>query len=267
VSDLAEAVRKIARGKPKHQLKVLFFDIETAPHDVYTWGLFNQNVSISQIVQPGRVLGYAYKWLGDKEAWFQSDHGSGHQQMIEIAHELLSEADVVVTYNGISFDIPHMQREFLMAGLLPPKPYKQIDLLRVVRKQFKFASNKLDYVSQQLGIGHKTHHEGFPLWVKCMNGDEKAWKKMGTYAKQDVRLTEKLYHYLLPWLTAVPHMGQMAGEASSCWACGGTRLQRDGTAFAFVSSYRLYQCLNCGAWVRGSTKLQDATRTRQQKVN
>jgi DNA polymerase III epsilon subunit-like protein len=187
--------------------------------------------------------------------------------MVKEAHRLLGEADIVVSYNGISFDVPHMQREFLLAGLYPPKPFKQIDLLRVVRKQFKFASNKLDFVSQQLGIGHKTHHEGFPLWVKCMANDERAWAKMARYCRQDVRLTEKLYHYLLPWLTNVPHLGQMAGLEHSCWACAGTRLRRDGTAFAFVTSYRLYECLRCHAWVRGSTKLQDATTTRQQKVN
>lgn len=266
MSELAEAIQKIAR--PKHNVRVLFFDIENAPHDVYTWGLFNQNVGIGQIVQPGRVFGFGAKWLGEKEVYFSSDHHEeSHAHMVEAAWKLLNEADVVVTYNGIGFDIPHMQREFLLAGLLPPKPFKQIDLLRVVRRQFKFASNKLDFVAQQLGIGHKTHHEGFALWVKCMAGDPAAWAKMARYCKQDVKLTEKLYHYLLPWLTAVPHLGQMDGASHSCWACGGTRLKRDGTAFAFVTSYRLYQCQGCGAWVRGSTKLQDATTTRQQKVN
>jgi DNA polymerase elongation subunit (family B) len=265
VSELDEAIR--ARHKGKHNVRVLFFDVENAPHDVYSWGLFNQNVGIGQIVQPGRVFGFGAKWLGEKETWFYSDHGHGHQDMVQAAWDLFNEADIIVGYNSIGFDIPHMQREFLLAGLLPPKPYKQIDLLRIVRKQFKFASNKLDFVSQQLGIGHKTHHEGFALWVKCMAGDERAWKKMGTYCVQDVRLTEKLYHYLLPWMTAVPHLGQMDGQSHSCWACGGTKLRRDGTAFAFVTSYRLYQCQGCGAWVRGSTRLQDATTTRQQKVN
>lgn len=265
MSELAAAVRKVA--KAKHTVKVLFLDIENAPNDVYTWGLWDQNISIGQIIRPGWVFGFGYKWLGERETQFMSDHQDGHETMVQKAHYLLSEADVVVTYNGISFDIPHLQREFLLAGLNPPKPYKQIDLLRVCRRQFKFASNKLDYISQQLGIGHKTHHEGFPLWVKCMAGDEKAWAKMGRYCKQDVKLTEKLYHFLLPWLVNVPHMGQLAGVSYSCWACGSIRLSRDGVAFAMVSSYRLYECLNCHAWVRGSTRLQDATTTRAQKVN
>lgn len=265
MSELAAAIRKVA--KPKHNVKVLFFDIETMPHEVYTWGLWDQNVGLSQIIQPGRVFAFAAKWLGQKDTQFYSDYNHGHADMVQAAHDLLSQADIVVTYNGISFDIPHMQREFLLAGLNPPKPYKQIDLLRVAKRQFKFASNKLDFLSQQLGLGRKTSHEGFDLWVKCMADEPQAWAKMSRYAQQDVRLTEKLYHYLLPWLTNVPHIGQMDGAEHSCWACGGTKLTRDGTAYANVTSYRLYSCDKCGAWVRGSTKLQEATTTRQQRIN
>lgn len=266
MTDLAAAL-KAASVKPTHNVKILFFDIETMPHEVYAWGLWDQNVSLSQIIQPGRVFGFAAKWLGEKEAVWISDDTVGHAAMVQMAHAMLSQADIVVTYNGISFDIPHMQREFLLAGMYPPRPYKQIDLMRVVKKQFKFASNKLDFISQQLGLGRKTSHEGFDLWVKCMAGDEKALRKMAVYAKQDVKLTEKLYHYLLPWLTNVPHVGQMAGLANSCWACGGTKLRRDGVAHAFVTSYRLYECLKCGAWVRGNQRLQEATATRQVAIN
>jgi DNA polymerase elongation subunit (family B) len=268
MTDLASAVRRATAGKPAHNVKVLFFDIETVPHEVFVWGLWGQNVAISQIIQPGRVFAFAAKWLGNKEVLFHSDYHDGHEEMVLAAHRLLSEADIVVTYNGISFDIPHMQTEFLLAGLAPPRPYKQIDLLRVIRKQFKFASNKLDFISQQLGLGKKTSHEGFDLWVKCLEMDPKAWAKMKTYACQDVRLTEKNYHYLLPWLTTVPHVGQMDGaDGSSCWACGGTKLRRDGTAHAFVTSYRLYQCLKCGAWVRGTARLQTTVTTRQVAIN
>lgn len=267
MSDLEQAIRRVTAGKPAHNVKVLFIDIETMPHEVYTWGLWDQNVALSQIIQPGWVFGFSAKWLGEKETIWVGDDTVGHAAMIRMAHAMLSQADIVVTYNGISFDIPHLQREFLLAGLTPPKPYKQIDLMRVVKKQFKFASNKLDFISQQLGLGRKTSHEGFDLWVKCMAGDPKALRKMAVYAKQDVKLTEKLYHYLLPWLTNVPHIGQMDGQANSCWACGGTKLRRDGTAHAFVTSYRLYQCQKCGAWVRGNQRLQEATTTRQVGIN
>lgn len=269
MSELTEAVAKhtAKAHKPQHQLKILTLDIETLPNEVWTWGLFNQNISIGQIKEPGRVFAFAAKWVGNREVAFHSDHHDGHHEMLVKVWEMLNEADIVVTYNGISFDIPHLQWEFMQAGLGPPKPYKQIDLLRVVRKQFRAPSNKLDYISQRLGIGHKTHHEGFGLWVDCMAGDEKAWKKMMTYNKQDVRLTEKLYFYLLPWLTSVPHLGQMEGKEHSCPYCGGTKLVRDGTAHAFVTSYRLYQCKNCTAWVRGTKKLQDATQTRPMRIN
>lgn len=269
MSALTDAIEQATKPstRPLHNVKILVFDLETFPHEAYVWSLWRQNISLSQIVKPGGVFAFAAKWVGQKDVMFFSDHEHGHEGMVAAAHRLLSEADIVVSYNGISFDTTKIQTEFLLAGLTPPRPYKQIDLLRVVRKQFAFASNKLDFVSQQLGLGHKTHHEGFDLWVKCMAGDERAWKKMATYAKQDVKLTEKLYHYLTPWLTSVPHLGQMEGIEHSCPYCGGAKLRRDGTAHAFVTSYRLYECLNCHAWVRGTAKLQDATRTRAQRIN
>lgn len=268
MGDLTKAVAARTRAKAKPgNVRILTFDIETYPTEAYVWSLWKQNVSISQIVRPGGVFSFAAKWVGEKDVMFFSDYHDGHDVMVQALHRLFSEADIVIGYNSTSFDVPRVQTEFMLAGLPPAKPFKQIDLLRVIRKQFAFASNKLDFVSQQLGIGHKTHHAGFDLWVKCMAGDEAAWKKMRTYNMQDVRLTEKLYFYLLPWLTQVPHLGQMDGNEHSCPYCGGVKLRRDGTAHAFVTSYRLYECLNCHAWVRGTAKLQDATRTRAQKIN
>ena len=45
----------------------------------------------------------------------------------------------------------------------------------------RFDSNKLDYVSKYLGIGEKVRHEGHELWVKCMEKDNAAWKRMKEY--------------------------------------------------------------------------------------
>ncbi len=87
---------------------------------------------------------------------FDSIQKSGKQKMLDSVHKLLDEADAIVHYNGSRFDIPILHKEFLLAGMPPPAPAKQIDLLQVARRQFRFVSNKLDYVSQALGLGSKT---------------------------------------------------------------------------------------------------------------
>jgi len=232
--------------------KVLTIDIETSPHLGHVWSLWQQNVSLSQLKETGQVISFAAKWYGKKAVEFRSDHHDGHEAMVLRAHELFNEADVIVHYNGVAFDIKHLKREFILAGLTPPSPHKDIDLLRVVKSQFKFASNKLDFVAQQLGLGAKTHHTGFQLWLDCMAGDDKAWSLMRKYNKQDVVLTEALYDHLRPWITSHPHVGLWTGEERSCGKCGGTNLVQDGRSMTAVTTYARYRCEDCGGWSRAN---------------
>ena len=173
-------------------------DIETSPMSAYVWGLFDQNIGLNQMIDTSKVLCYTAKWYDDKEIYFDSIHKSRHKTMLKGIHDLLDMADAVITYNGNKFDLPVLNKEFLLHGFNPPSPYKQIDLLRTVRSNFRFPSNKLDYVAQRLGLGKKQEHEGHELWVKCMNGDKDAWKRMEKYNIQDVVLLENLYNSLLP---------------------------------------------------------------------
>ena len=99
--------------------KVLTWDIETSPAIVYSWGLFGQDHSTSQIIEPSRVLCFASKWLDRKACEFYSEFHDGRADMIAQAWRLLDEADIVISYNGIGFDTKHMNREFLLAGFTP----------------------------------------------------------------------------------------------------------------------------------------------------
>ncbi|MCX8455345.1 ribonuclease H-like domain-containing protein [Paenarthrobacter ureafaciens] len=196
MGDLAKKLApKIAPAAVK-QVRILTLDIENAPNLAHVWSLFNQNVSLAQLQEVATVISVAAKWYGDKEVLFYSDRHNGHAEMIQAVHALVSEADLIVGYNSAGFDMKHLNREFILAGLNPPAPYKNVDLLQTIRKQFKFASGKLDHVAQQLGLGKKTSHAGHELWVRCMAGDPKAWDTMRKYNKQDVVLTEKLYDRL-----------------------------------------------------------------------
>lgn len=176
--------------------------------------------------------------------------------MLDQAHRLLTEADVVVGYNSKNFDIKHLNREFILAGMTPPAPYAQVDLYLAVKRQFKFTSNKLDHVAQELGLGAKTQHTGFQLWRDCMAGSEKAWALMRKYNKQDVVLTEKLYDKLLPWIPGHPSVGLYEGLADVCISCGSGVLQSRGYAYTSVSVYQRLVCVDCGKWQRSNKSVE-----------
>jgi len=147
-------------------MKILLIDIEVAPNTAHVWGIFDQNISINQLLESSYTLCYAAKWYGNPKIMFDSVQKSGKNKMLANVHALLDQADAVVHYNGSRFDIPILNKEFLLSGMPPPSPAKHIDLLQVARRQFRFVSNKLDYVSQALGLGAKTAHEGHTLWLK-----------------------------------------------------------------------------------------------------
>lgn len=236
-------------------MKIILLDIETNPNTAHVWGLWQQNVSINQLMESSYVLCYAAKWLNSDEMMFDSVQQSKPKAMLKGIHGLLNEADAVVHYNGTKFDIPTLNKEFLLHRYSPPSPYKQIDLLRVVRSQFRFPSNKLDYVAQRLGLGQKHAHEGHELWVKCMNGDKDAWKRMEDYNIQDVILLEDLYNTLLPWIKNAPNRN-LFSDIQGCPSCGQTHLQKRGTAVSSTGTYQRYQCKSCGTWAQGTTALE-----------
>jgi DNA polymerase elongation subunit (family B)/DNA-directed RNA polymerase subunit RPC12/RpoP len=235
-------------------MKILAIDIETAPNSGYFWGLFKQNISINHLMETSRVMCFAAKWVGAKgKVEFWSEHEHGHKATIRRAHQLLDEADAVITYNGNRFDLPVLNKEFIKLGLTPPMPYASIDLYPTVRRRFKFASNKLDHVARELGLTPKVKHEGFELWVKCMDGDDKAWTKMQRYNKGDVTTLIELYQVVLPWIQNHPNVALYADEAPetpTCTNCGSDNLVRKGEQVNLTHKYRRYKCRDCGTPVR-----------------
>lgn len=233
-------------------MKTLLLDIETSPNTAFVWGLFDQNIPITAIRESSGVLCWSAKWLGKKEVMFSSVVKDGEKNMLKKIHKLLDEADAVIHYNGTRFDIPTLNKEFLLKGMTPPSPYRQIDLLRTMRSSFRFTSNKLDYVSQQLGIGEKTKHAGYQLWIDCMAKKPAAWKKMEQYNKQDVVLLEKAYERVRPWVKNHPNFNLYDGGLC-CPTCGGSKYQARGVARTTTATYHRYQCItdNCGKWFRG----------------
>jgi len=263
--DVELSSSKVRERVERAKLRILTIDIENSPNIAHVWGLFKQNVSLSQLQESARTISFAAKWYGEPEVQFYSEYHHGHQAMVEAAWKLVNEADMVVGYNSKNFDMKHLNREFLEAGLGPVSSYKDIDLLQAARSRFRLTSNKLDYVAGVLGLGSKTAHEGHSLWVKCMAGDPDAWERMKEYNMQDVVLTEKVYDALRPWIKGHPHMGLFLGKNSGCPNCGSDNARPAGVAMAIVTAYNEYRCMDCQYTYR-STRRVDAGKLSTRRI-
>ena len=135
-----------------------------------------------------------------------------------------------------------------------PTPYQQVDLLETAKRRFRFVSNKLDYVSQFLGLEAKQQHKGMRLWNECMAGDEEAWEIMKRYNIQDVKLLGALYDRLLPWINNHPNMALYTDHndlAIKCTNCGSDHVKKNGMEHLATQSYQRYKCLDCGTPLKG----------------
>lgn len=244
--------------------RILILDIESKPGTAYVWGPKIDWLPSQMLIEAPAMMCFAYKWLGEPDTYFTAEWDEGGAEaMVRHMHKLLSNADIVVTYNGDRYDIKKINNEFLKLGMAPPSPYRSIDLFKTNRQRFDLAYKKLDYLATIIGTAGKAETGGFGLWVGCMNGDPESRAKMEEYNIQDVVLTEQTYIKLLPWLTNVPHIGMFTADGGLCPYCGSNDVVDTGEfTRTFVQKYPLYSCTNCQGWSRGPKPVADALETR-----
>lgn len=238
--------------------KALVLDIECIPMRGWFWGTRDQFIPLQMIEEDPRMICLAAKWLGSpkKDIEFYSEWGDGRTGMFEQVWRLMDEADAIIGYNSRGFDVKWMRAELAVEGFNPPSPHKDIDLFTAVKNQFRFPSNKLDYISQRFGLGSKTEHEGWKLWADVIDGCPKAQAKMEKYNRQDVVLTEKLHDYMLPWIPNYPNVALYAhgGLVAGCRKCGHFNFQKRGPVTTATGIYQRVLCLDCGSWSRYASR-------------
>lgn len=227
-----------------------YWDTEWTPAISYTWSGFPKYLSNDFLIEDPRLLCYGFKFEGERT--YVIDERIGREDMIKGLWDDLNKVDMLVSYNGQSFDTPKVNGEFMKLGLGPPSPYKEIDLYRQIRKHAKFYSGKLDFVAERLVNQRKVDTGGFELWKGVMAGDEEAWGKMRKYQIQDVDLLVTLFEEVKPWIK-MPH--PVSTDSVSCHNCGSLSLQRRGVARTLFGAYQRYQCNDCGKWLRSQKRI------------
>jgi uncharacterized protein YprB with RNaseH-like and TPR domain len=252
MGDLADLLASEEEAAASTPLRVLFFDIETAPMLAYIWQARTEYVGTHQIEHETFLLTWAAKWSdrkkvhGDKlnqgEAEVQDD-----SRIVASLADLIRQADVICGHNVDRFDLPMLNNRLLLLGLDPLGPVRTVDTLKMAKRSFRLASNKLDWLAQQLGLGGKIGTD-FDLWRRCYQGDEKALAAMLRYNRRDVALLQQVYERMEPYVRgAVPRLVDGDGtNGLACPTCGSGDVSEDGFHRTNSSSYPRFVCGSCG---------------------
>lgn len=236
--------------------KIITLDIETSPMLVWTWGLFDQNIGLNQVVKEWRILSFCWKELGKEKVHYMDCRSDPEDDsaLLEALWTVLDEADIIIGQNLKKFDMRKINARLIMEGYLPPSPYKLIDVMLEARSVAAFTSNRLEWLSAYLADVPKDKHKEFPgfeLWSECLKGNRKAWNAMKQYNPIDVIATEEVYMALRPWMKNHPNIAVYSeSEDVVCPKCNSTHVRKRGTQTTNTCVYVRYHCQDCGSWSR-----------------
>lgn len=240
--------------------KILLIDIETAPLVVYSWGVNKQFIGVDDIIEDWSILSYSAKWVGKKKVYYKDTRDKKNvrddREICEELKILLDEADIIISQNGIRFDVPRIFSKLLEHKLGKPTSFRHIDTCQISQRNFGHTSNKLAYLTAKFTQHEKLKHSLFPgksLWHECLKGNKKAFNEMKRYNKMDVIVLEELYEVLIPWDNALNFT--IYGDHERC-SCGNTEFKKSGFHYTNASVFQKYQCTKCGKEYRDTKNLK-----------
>lgn len=245
----SEQAEKLRELRSHQKIKRLFFDIETSPMIAYTWRVgWKINLNTDNIIEDWRIICISYKWEGeDKVHTLKWDKNKCDKKLLEKFIKIANQADEIIAHNGDRFDIKKIRTRCIFHRIPMFPKYRSLDTLKKARGNFSFNSNRLDYIAKFLGVGAKLEHEGFQMWVKCMQGDKQALKDMIKYCEMDIIVLEDVYNELKDYVKHNTHSAVINGgykhECPNCSNEDATLLKNNVTATGTIK--RLMECDAC----------------------
>lgn len=199
----------------------------------------------------GTLLCVGYKWLGDKNPTVISilDYPGKNilddSNLVKAFHDVLAEAEMVITYFGKGFDQPWLQGKYMLYDLAPLPNIPHVDLFYTAKSNTRLSRKSLDNLVTEFRVGKK-YNVSREDWKLAKIGDVGGINQVIKHCYVDVNLTEKLYlTKLRPYVRMHP---RIAGWLP-CRHCGSTKLQSRGLAlYVTKNARRRVQCQKCGGW-------------------
>ena len=249
------------------KIRIVLFDLETLPNlqealkkwtQLGNWPFRTMKATVTSVICAG------WKVYGSREthcinAWdypkrWKKDVNDDYE-VCKAIYEVLKTCDVVVTHNGKKFDWKFLQTRLLFHGLPVLPKILHVDTVELARRNLFAFSNRLGDIGETFVNEKKLQHTGWQLWVDTYNKCPKALNLMERYCKQDVKLLEKVFIKLMPFVKNMPNRNryrtvkQIEEGTRVCPTCGEDKLQKNGMKHTTMNSMQRYRCRaeKCGA--------------------
>ncbi len=254
-------------GNPRQPrtAKILLLDIETLPGEYYAFQPKVEYLAPIMQIKPWSIACWSAKWLLEPTIMGQvvspqEAFDRTQDSILGGIWKLMNEAQIVITQNGINFDLKKLNSKFLEAKMIPPSKFLNVDTLQVAKHQFGWDYNRLDELGQKFGIGKKLDMS-FIDWKNCLSNDKaakQALDHMLTYCKQDIApLLEDVYMNMLPYINGHPNLNVFTiHDQDVCPKCESNQLVWSGEVpYATPSGiWEAFRCQACGSTGRGTKK-------------
>lgn len=205
----------------------------------------------------GDLLAFGYKWVGQKTVHVPSvldyfdpcNEGRIHfseYDLVKEAHRVMSQAEMVVTFNGKNFDQPYLFTKFLIHRLPPIPALAHVDLYQVAKSNMRMSPKSLRNIAKVLKLKNQKHDVDFAVWDRATKGEVGPLREVRAHCAQDILVTEELYlDHLRPYVRQHPRINGYG----PCRRCGQDTLAKRGRAVTiYRGQQQRYQCTNCAGW-------------------
>lgn len=258
---------KVATIAPAVRNRILILDVERLPGlTQQRWwdrgDLKNRYVHHETVIREPRTTIVCAKWYDrpDVMRFAEWDKG-GRGTFLKKVHALLSEADIVVGHNVDGADVPWLKGDFYLPRIghthrpqLPPlPPFKTVDTLKVLRKEFKSGApfKGLDAFCQIVGLPAKTDRYDPDAMERAVAGSVEDRERLVNYCDGDVIAGQWIYDWTRPHNKTHPALfidGQ--NKLTTCTRCGHETSDVARRYVANVLTYSMRKCTNCRGYSR-----------------
>ncbi len=204
--NVQEEVKPFVPMQYRSRAAILYIDLEVSKSMMFNYGLRvpSKYMNPDDLIHSYYIICWSASYVGSDTVWSECVTQKEAKKwddarILGRLRDLMDSADLIAGHNVDAYDVKRANTRFLLNGIEPVIGKKTHDTLKIARSKFAFESNRLDFISQKLGLRPKDDIRNAD-WLRIVTtGDEKTLKKVNKYCKGDVRngksILEKLMKY------------------------------------------------------------------------